>query len=154
MNYLLLENYIKTVLDQNQIKTLHVFDFDMTLYDHDKEGWIKKVVLELQKSLQDRSIRVILCTARSNEDEYIKKTESLLNQNNMSLKDFDYCYFKSTNRKESTPNYKSIVILDEVCANSSIETVKFWDDREDTLQKVESDLKSHNKIIKYIPVKC
>jgi hypothetical protein len=154
MNYKLLENYIKAVLDQSQIKTLHVFDFDMTLYDHDKEDWIKKVVLELKNSLQDRSTRVILCTARSNKDEYIKKTESLLKQNNMSLEDFDYCYFKSTNRKESTPNYKSNVILDEVCANNSIETVKFWDDREDTLQKVESDLKAYNKNIDYIPVKC
>ena len=63
-------------------------------------------------------------------------------------------YFKSINRKQNTPDYKSNVILDEVCANNSIETVKFWDDREDTLRKVESDLKSYNKDIMYIPVKC
>jgi hypothetical protein len=126
----------------------------MTLYDHDKEDWIKKVVLELQISLQDPTIRVILCTARSNEDEHIKKTELLLKQNDLSLEDFDFCYFKSINRKESTPVYKSNVILDEVCANNNIETVKFWDDREDTLQRVASDLKTYNKNINYIPVKC
>lgn len=154
MNYLLLENYIKSVLEQNQIKTLHVFDFDMTLYDHDKKDWIKKVVLELKVSLQDPTIRVVLCTARSNEDKHIKETELLLKQNNMSLKDFDFCYFKSINRKESTPVYKSNVILDEICANNNIETVKFWDDREDTLQKVKSDLKSYNENINYIPIKC
>jgi len=154
MSYLLLENYIKSILDQNQIKTLHVFDFDMTLYDHDNKDWIKKVVTDLQASLKDSTIRVILCTARSNKDEHIRETETLLNQVSMSLQDFDYCYFKSINRKQNTPDYKSNVILDEVCANNSIETVKFWDDREDTLRKVESDLKSYNKDIMYIPVKC
>lgn len=154
MNYLLLENYIKSVLDQNQIKNLHVFDFDMTLYDYDKEVWIKKVVSELQKSLQDPDVRVVLCTARSNEDKHIKETESILRKNNMSLKDFDYCYFKSTNRKESTPNYKSNVILDEVCANNNIKTVKFWDDREDTLEQVRKDLENYNPNIIYIPIKC
>jgi len=154
MNYLLLENYIKTILDQNQIKNLHVFDFDMTLYDHDKEDWIKNVVLELQNSLQDPTVRVVLCTARSNEDDHIKETESLLRQNNMTLEDFDHCYFKSTNREESTPSYKSNVILDEVCANRNIKVVKFWDDREDTLQKVKTDLALHDKNISYIPVKC
>lgn len=152
MNNILLENYIKSVLQQNQIKSLHVFDFDMTLYNHNKNDWIKKVILQLKESLRDPSIRVILCTARSNKDKYIKETEELLNQNNMSLEDFDYCYFKSTNRKESTPVYKSNVILDEICANKDITTVKFWDDREDSLKKSGEDLKKHSKKIKYIPV--
>jgi len=113
MNNILLENYIKSFLEQNKINELHVFDFDMTLYNHDKESWV-----------------------------------------NMSLVDFDQCYFKPAYRKENTPDYKSHVILDEVCANNNILTVKFWDDREDTLQKTGTDLKSHNQNIQYIPVKC
>lgn len=152
MNYLLLESYIKSVIAQNQIKALHVFDFDMTLYNHDKNDWIKKVILDLQKSLRDPSVRVILCTARSNREKYIEETEDLMKQNNMSLEDFDDCYFKSTNRKESTPEYKSNVILDEVSANEDIKEVKFWDDRADTLEKTGEDLGKHNKKIKYIPV--
>ena len=154
MNNILLENYIKSFLNQNQINELHVFDFDMTLYDHDKESWINKVMLELKSSLQNPSIRVILCTARTNDVKYINSTEELLNQANMSLKDFDQCYFKSAYRKENAPTYKSHVLLDEVCANNNITTVKFWDDRQDTLQKVGEDLKSHNQNIQYVPVKC
>ena len=154
MNNILLENYIKSILKQNQINSLHVFDFDMTLYNHDTENWIEKVVLDLKKSLSDPKVRVILCTARTNANEYIKKTESLLNQNGMSLNDFDQCYFKSAYRKENAPTYKSHVVLDEVCANSNITFVKFWDDREDTLAKTGIDLRKHDKNIKYISIKC
>lgn len=154
MNNILLENYIKSFLNQNQINELHIFDFDMTLYDHDKEAWIDHVMIELKKSLINPQIRVILCTARTNETEYISDTESLLNQANMSLKDFDQCYFKSAYRKENAPTYKSHVILDEVCANNNITIVKFWDDRQDTLQKAGADLKNHNPNIQYVPVKC
>ena len=154
MNNILLENYIKSFLKQNQINSLHIFDFDMTLYDHDKESWIEHVILDLKESLENPQTRVILCTARTNGVEYIEATEKLLKQNNMSLNNFDQCYFKSTYRKESVPIYKSHVVLDEVCANNDILTVKFWDDREDTLQKVGIDLKNHNQSIEYIPVKC
>jgi hypothetical protein len=153
MNNILLESYIKSVITQNQIKALHVFDFDMTLYNHDKDAWIKKVILDLQKSLKDPSVRVILCTARSNKEKDIEETEYLMKKNDMSLQDFDDCYFKSINRKESTPEYKSNVILDEVSANKGIKEVKFWDDRADTLEKTGRDLEKHNKKIKYIPVK-
>lgn len=154
MNNILLENYIKSILKQNQINSLHVFDFDMTLYDHDKECWIENVISDLKKSLSNPRARVILCTARTNDTQYIKDTERLLNQNNMSLKQFDQCYFKSAYRKENAPTYKSHVILDEICANSNIISVKFWDDREDTLQKTGFDLRQHNQDIEYIPVKC
>jgi len=154
MNYILLENYIKSMLKNNKINSLHVFDFDMTLYNHDTESWIDKVILELKSSLEDPQTRVILCTARTNNIEYINSTEKLLNQINMSLENFDQCYFKSAYRKESAPTYKSHVILNEICANNYITSVKFWDDREDTLQKVENDLKNHNQNIQYIPVKC
>ena len=154
MNNILLENYIKSILKQNQVDALHVFDFDMTLYDHNKESWIDKVILELKSSLKNPQVRVILCTARTNGDEYIKGTEALLRQNDMSLDDFDQCYFKSAYRRENAPTYKSHVILDEVCANSSIVSVKFWDDRQDTLEKVGIDLNNHNSDITYIPVRC
>ena len=154
MNNILLENYIKFVLEKNQINSLHVFDFDMTLYDHNQESWIKHVILALKDSLKNPQVRVILCTARTNDTKYIEDTEKLLNQNNMSLNQFDQCYFKSMYRKENAPTYKSHIILDEICANNNITTVKFWEDREDTLQKVGADLKNHDQSIKYIPVKC
>ena len=51
MNNILLENYIKSFLNQNQINELHVFDFDMTLYDHDKNSWIDHIMSELKSSL-------------------------------------------------------------------------------------------------------
>lgn len=151
---ILLENYIKSVLQQHQINALHIYDFDMTLYDHDKESWIDHVILDLKKSLSDPQVRVILCTARTNDIAHIQATEKLLNQNNMTLRDFDQCYFKSAYRKENAPTYKSHVVLDEICANSNILKVKFWDDREDTLQKTGDDLKNHNQNIEYVPVKC
>lgn len=154
MSYLLLENYIKSIIEKNKIKELHVFDFDMTLYDNDKEEGIKEIIRQLKISLKNPNVRVILCTARSNEEKYILETEELLQQNDLCLLDFDDCYFKSINRKEKTPDYKSNVILDEVCSNSNIIKVKFWDDREDTLEKVENDLKKYNSKIEYVAIKC
>ena len=154
MNYLLIENYIKSILKQNQINKLHVFDFDMTLYNHDKDDWMQEIINELKKSFENPQVRVILCTARTNNSEEIISTEKLLNQNNMSLNDFDQCYFKSAYRKENTPTYKSHVILDEICANDNITLVKFWDDREDTLKQVRNNLEKHKLNVEYIPVKC
>tara|TARA_B100000085_G_scaffold157135_1_gene142706 strand:- start:7244 stop:7708 length:465 start_codon:yes stop_codon:yes gene_type:complete len=154
MSNLLLENYIKYIIKNEPINTLHIYDFDMTLYDHEKEDWIMNIVAELQNSLKDPQTRVILCTARTNKTEHIMSTEELLNQNNMSLNDFDQCYFKSEYRKEKAPIYKSHVILDEICANDNIAYVKFWDDREDTLEQVRIDLERHNSNIEYTPVKC
>mgnify|MGYP001215015280 CR=1 FL=1 len=154
MNNILLENYIKSIIEENQINELHVFDFDMTLYDHNKENWISKTVRQLKESLQSPQTRVILCTARTNKSKYILETEKLLNKNNMSLKDFDECYFKSAHRKEKTPVYKSNVILDEVSANYSIKKVMFWDDRSDSLNQVKDDLKSFDNRIQYTAIKC
>lgn len=154
MNYLLLENYIKSIIAKIDIDELHVFDFDMTLYDNNKENWIQEVINQLKQSLANPKIRVILCTARLNEEQCILETEELLRDTNLSLLDFDDCYFKSINKKERTPYYKSNVILDEVCANKNILTVKFWDDRADTLEQVRKDLENYNPDIIYIPVKC
>jgi len=154
MHNILLENYIKSIIEENQINELHVFDFDMTLYNHNKESWISKTVAQLKASLQNPQIRVILCTARTNRTEYIMSTEKLLNQNNMSLIDFDECYFKSAYRKEKTPIYKSNVILDEVTANYNIIKVMFWDDRSDTLNQVKDDLEAFDNNIQYAPIKC
>jgi len=154
MSNLLLENYIKYIIKKEPINTLHIYDFDMTLYDHDKKDWIRNIVAELQNSLRDPQTRVILCTARTNKAEYIMSTEELLNQNNMSLNDFDQCYFKSAYRKEKVPIYKSYVVIDEICANDNITHVKFWDDRSDTLEQVRVDLKKHDSNIEYTPIKC
>lgn len=152
MSYLLLENYIKSIIEKNKIKELHVFDFDMTLYNHNKKDWFEDVMLNLKKSLKDPSVRVILCTAREKSENFILKTEKLLSTRKMSLEDFNECYFKSIHRKEKTPIYKSNVILDEVSSNTNIVKVKFWDDREDTLNQVKKDLKKYNENIIYIPV--
>jgi hydroxymethylpyrimidine pyrophosphatase-like HAD family hydrolase len=152
MSYLLLENYIKSIIEKNTIKELHVFDFDMTLYNHNKKDWFEDVMLNLKKSLKDPSVRVILCTAREKSENFILKTEKLLSTRKMSLEDFNECYFKSIHRKEKTPIYKSNVILDEVSSNTNIVKVKFWDDREDTLNQVKKDLKKYNENIIYIPV--
>ena len=152
MSYLLLENYIKSIIEKNTIKELHVFDFDMTLYNHNKKDWFKNVMLNLKKSLNDPNIRVILCTARNKSENLILNTERLLSTCKMSLEDFDECYFKSIHRKEKTPIYKSNVILDEVSSNTNIIKVKFWDDREDTLNQVKKDLKKYNENIIYIPI--
>ena len=154
MNNILLENYIKSIIEENQINELHVFDFDMTLYDHDKKDWIQKIINNLKISLNNPKVRVVLCTARTRDNKTIIKTEFLLNKNNMSLVDFDECYFKSAFRKQKVPEYKSEVILDEVSSNNNILKVKFWDDRQDTLEKVEKDLKSFNKKIIYKAIKC
>lgn len=154
MNYLLLENYIKSIIEKIDIDELHVFDFDMTLYDNNKESWIQEIIDQLKQSLANPKIRVILCTACPKKEQYILETEELLHDINLSLLDFDDCYFKSINKKESTPHYKSNVILDEVCANKNILTVKFWDDRADTLKQVKKDLEKYNPDIIYIPVKC
>ena len=154
MSNILLENYIKAIIEENVINELHVFDFDMTLYSHANKDWIQKTLNELKNSLSNTKVRVVLCTARSNNSEYILSTEKLLNQIGMSLNNFDYCYFKSVNRKENAPTYKSCVILDEVCANNQIKTVKFWDDRQDSLDLTGSKLKKYNNKINYLPVKC
>mgnify|MGYP001337519083 CR=1 FL=1 len=154
MSILLLENYIKNIIEEKPISALHVFDFDMTLYDSYKKRWLDKTLSQLKKSFDTPEVRTILCTARSKESSYIIETEKILNQNNMSLLDFDECYFKSVNRKEKVSVYKSNVILDELKSNRLIEIVKFWDDKTDSLMQTKKDIKSYNKDIVYIPVKC
>ena len=153
MNNIFLENYIKSFIEVNQINELHVFDFDMTLYNNNKKSFILKTVNQLKSSMQNPRARVILCTARTKNTKYIMSTEKLLNQNNMSLMDFDECYFKSRYRREKTTIYKSNIILDEVTANYNIRKVMFWDDREDTLDQVKDDLEAFDNNIEYIPVK-
>ena len=154
MSILILENYIKSIIEENQINTLHVYDFDMTLYNHNKKNWFDEVLNELNNSLSNPKIRTILCTARSKNADYIFKTESMLKKKGMSLLDFDECYFKSDNRKEKVSIYKSCVILDEICSNSNLINVKFWDDRKETLDQVKVDLENHERIIEYTPIKC
>ena len=73
---------MKYIIKKEPINTLHIYDFDMTLYDHEKEDLIRNIVAELKNSLSNPQIRVILCTARTNKSEYIMSTEKLLNQNN------------------------------------------------------------------------
>ena len=151
MSITLLESYIENVLKENEVNTLSVFDFDMTLYNHDTQDWITDTIKQLKQSINNPKERVVLCTARDNNQNLILNTENLLTSAGLSLNDFDDVYFKSTHRKESTPDYKSNVILDELNANKNIFIVKFWEDRKDTLDKTEKEIKKYNKNIKFFP---
>ena len=148
----IIKNYIKYIIKESLQSTkqkLYVFDFDMTLYNPHKKSWNELVLNELYKAIKDDSIRVILCTARTLNNEYLKKTEEILNIKEISLFNNDYqytfedYYFKSEFRKEKVTKYKSFVILDEV-SMFDINEVKFWDDREDTLLEVEKVLSDLN----------
>ena len=152
MNKKNIKKYINYIIKENlQItkQKLYVFDFDMTLYNPHKKVWNELVLDKLYKSISDKSIRVILCTARTSNKEYLNKTEEILNTKEISLFNNDYqytfdnYYFKSEFRKENVPKYKSFVILDEV-SMSNINEVKFWDDRDDTLLEVEKVLSDLN----------
>ena len=57
MSNILLENYIKAIIEENVINELHVFDFDMTLYSHTNKDWIQKTLNELKNSLSNTKAR-------------------------------------------------------------------------------------------------
>ena len=152
MHNKILKNYINYIIKENLESTnqnLYVFDFDMTLYNSDKETWNEEILNSLYKAIEDSNTRVILCTARTSNNEIISNTESILNTKEISLFNdnqyqysFDNYYFKSELRKEGVPKYKAFTISDEA-SMFNVNIVKFWDDREDTLletEKVLSDL--------------
>ena len=151
MSIFLLEEYIKKIIkeEKNSTTILHVFDFDMTLYDPNKEEWINEVLEELYRSINNPSIRTILCTARSDKNSIIKDTELILNEKGISLfneseyeNTFDKYYFKPESERISVPKYKSNVITQEALSNG-VDVVKFWDDRKDSLKEAEKSLSDY-----------
>ena len=77
-----IKNYVKYIITENTINTkekLYVFDFDMTLYNHDKKTWNEEILNELYEAFENQEIRVILCTARISTNELINNTENILN---------------------------------------------------------------------------
>ena len=150
MSSILLKKIISNIIKENLENTkkkLHVFDFDMTLYNTDNKTWNEEVLNNLYNSIEDENTRVILCTARLLDDETIDITEELLNTKEISLFSnsqyqyiFNDYYFKPKSKNDNAPKYKAFVISDEV-SMFNIDEVKFWDDREDTLKQVEKELK-------------
>ena len=141
----LLENYIKLALKENinLPKTLHIFDFDHTLYNADEKVWLEDIVQLAKDSFEDPNIISILCTARDNR--FKKDALDLLRQKDIQ---FNHCLFNS--KSEIDHIYKGKAIKDFLSQNPQIMCVKFWDDLSDNLKSVGDILEDH---ISYTPIK-
>ena len=141
----LLENYIKLMLKENidLPKTLHIFDFDHTLYDPDTKEWIQDIVYKAKKSYYNPETITILCTARDNR--FKKEALDLLKQENIL---FDHYFFNS--KSETDYIYKKKEIKKFLNINPQISSIIFYDDLEENLEAVKSII---NKNIYYKPVK-
>jgi len=140
----LLENYIKLTLKENinLPKTLHIFDFDHTLYNADEKIWLEDIVQLAKDSFEDPNIISILCTARDNR--FKKDALNLLRQ-----KDIQFNHYFFNNKSEIDHIYKKEVIKDFLNQNPQITSIKFWDDLNDNLQSVENII---DKNIYYKPI--
>ena len=175
MTYILLENYIKELLKENKefIKTINIFDFDMTLFkslrapekwDTKKSGfwynseeslnqvyyedkldslWIESVVQEVKKSMSDPKALTVLCTARSDFKEIMYVTNELLRLKGL---DFDYncLYYKPKNFQGSTSQYKASVVEKLLNTYSFCDKVHFWEDNLDNLEEVQKLIDKNN----------
>ena len=141
----LLENYIKLALKENinLPKTLHIFDFDHTLYNADEKVWLEDIVRLAKDSFEDPNIVSILCTARDNR--FKKDALNLLRQKNIQ---FNHYFFN--NKSEIDHIYKEKAIKYFLSQNPQITSVKFWDDLNDNLQSIGDILEDH---ISYTPIK-
>ena len=176
MSILLLENYIKIILKENKefIKTINVFDFDMTLfkslstpkrwntkdsgfwwnseeslnqaYYKDKLDslWIEDTVDKVKESMNNPESLTVLCTARSESPEIIYITNELLRLKGL---EFDqYClYYKPLNYMGSTAQYKTEVIERLLNSYSYTKEVNFWEDNEQNLKTAENYINQNNK---------
>ena len=176
MSILLLENYIKIILKENKefIKTINVFDFDMTLfkslstpkrwntkdsgfwwnseeslnqaYYKDKLDslWIEDTVDKVKESMNNPESLTVLCTARSETPEIIYITNELLRLKGL---EFDqYClYYKPLNYMGSTAQYKTEVIERLLNSYSYTKEVNFWEDNEQNLKTAENYINQNNK---------
>ena len=141
----LLENYIKLALKENinLPKTLHIFDFDHTLYNADEKVWLEDIVQLAKDSFKDPNIISILCTARDNRLK--KDALNLLRQ-----KDIQFNHYFFNNKSEIDHIYKREVIKDFLSQNPQITRVKFWDDLSDNLESVGDILEDY---VSYTPIK-
>lgn len=141
----LLENYIKLVLKENinLPKTLHIFDFDHTLYNSDTKEWLQDIVYKAKKSYHNPETITILCTARDNR--FKKEALDLLKQENVL---FDHYFFNS--KSETDYIYKKKEIKKFLEINPQISTIIFYDDLEENLEAVKSII---DKNIYYRPIK-
>lgn len=176
MSILLLENYIKILLKENKefIKTINVFDFDMTLfkslstpkrwntkdsafwwnseeslnqaYYKDKLDslWIEDTVVKVKESTNNPESLTVLCTARSETPEIIYVTNELLRLKGL---EFDqYClYYKPLGYIGSTAQYKTEVIERLLNSYSYTKEVNFWEDNEQNLKTAENYINQNNK---------
>tara|TARA_Y100001937_G_C7027204_1_gene288342 strand:+ start:338 stop:805 length:468 start_codon:yes stop_codon:yes gene_type:complete len=148
---ILLKSYIKQVLKENKIKItkLHVFDFDSTLYNSEDNSWIDSIVKDAKNSIKDKNTLAILCTARPSNTKMVLKTSDLLYNKGIYFK---YKFFKTSNFDKGTPAYKSEVIKTILKKYPDVTELKFWEDRKDTLYKVEDLIDKKFKNINYFPV--
>ena len=142
MNYLL-EKYIYTIINEEKLitKELHIFDFDMTLYNPNKKEWIEEIVQEAKKVINNKNNITVLCTARTNTKEITSETISLLTDNGLV---FNHYCFKPEKRKMSTPKYKAEAVENLLNKYKDLSSVCFWDDRQDNLDAVGEAVSSKN----------
>ena len=143
----LLENYIINIIKENETikKELHIFDFDMTLYDPHKKMWLENVVEEARRQMQKNNSITALCTARTKEKSIIFNTIKLLEDKELK---FDYYSFKPANIKMSAPFYKYKSVNNIIKNIEDLYLLSFWDDRQDNLDAVSISAKENN--INYI----
>lgn len=146
MNYLL-EKYIYTIINEEKLitKELHIFDFDMTLYNPNEEKWIEEVVEEAKKAIDSKNNITVLCTARTNTKKLTSETVQLLSSKGIV---FDHYCFKPEKRKMSTPKYKAEAVENLLNKYKDLSSVYFWDDRQDNLDAVEKVVNSSNLVYK------
>lgn len=136
----LLENYIYNIIKENETikKELHIFDFDMTLYDPHKGEWLENVVEEARKQIANKDSITALCTARTKNKSTVTNTINLLRSKGLR---FDYYTFKPSNIKMTAPEYKSKAVnkmIKRIKRSEELSLISFWDDRQDNLDEVES----------------
>jgi len=176
MSTLLLENYIKYLLKENKefVKTINVFDFDMTLFksitapnrwntkesgfwwnseeslnqayhkDNLNSLWIENTVNSVKLSMRDPASLTVLCTARNKTPEIMYVTNNLLRLKGL-LFDDNCLYYKPLGTKMSTSQYKTDVIISLLNSYSYANEVNFWEDNIKNLKSAKKFIDQNNK---------
>ena len=134
---------------------LHVYDFDMTLYQSPisiiPSGWLyvrsldgaggpgfdlrwnMDILIKARRSAQSPWVHAILVTGRPDYREMRDKIESMLF--NAGL-DFEEVHLKPLSMNCSTPEYKAEVVSDFVDSDPAISQVVVYDDLEENHQAI------------------
>jgi len=176
MNNILLENYIKILLKENKefIKTINVFDFDMTLFksltapsrwntkkagfwweseeslnqayykDNLNSLWIEPTVKAVKKSIRNPEALTVLCTARYKTPEIMYVTNELLRLKGLIFDD-NCLYYRPLDIKMSISKYKTDVIVRLLNAYSYANTVNFWEDNIENLRHAKIFIDQNNR---------